>query len=265
MKSTGILAAALVSALLLTASPVCAAKNEEKDWQLAYQKVLTTYSRMQGFEGGASKEDYGARWDLFDIDGDGTPELFISPDNSHAYGVMIYTCFKGEPKLLQTADQQAFGEFGMAAVNVEQHLLGSFHTGSGIVQQAFYRLEQGQLVETASFMSDIESYPDPQKNLAVWQVNGRNVSQTDYEAAYAEYEPLVWKEDVGRAYAFSDRSPLASDAKMTVAAAPPDMKAALAAGSVSAVVVAAAAALVSILMRRKRQRRGARANEWQQN
>lgn len=251
MKRTGILAAVLLLTVILSAPSVHAARHEAEDWQLAYQKVLTTYSRMQGFEGGASKEDYGARWDLFDIDGDGSPELFISPDNSHAYGAMIYTCVKGEPKLLQTVDQQAFGEFGMAAVNVQEHLLGSFHTGSGIVQQKLYKLENGQLVELASFMNDFESYPDSQKDKAVWQVNGRNVSQSEYDAAYAAYEGLVWKEDVGRTYAFNDRSPLASDAEMSVAAEPPDMKTAAIAGSIAAVVTASTAAAASVLMRRK--------------
>ena len=84
--------AAVMALSCLTAAPVSADSRKDLIWQSAYQKVLTTYSRMQGFDGGKTKDSSGARWDLYDIDGDNMPELFISPDNSHAYGVMIYTC-----------------------------------------------------------------------------------------------------------------------------------------------------------------------------
>ena len=253
MKRTGILPAMLLGLTLLQAEFVQAAGGQT-DWQLAYQKVLTTYSRMQGFEGGSSKEDYGSRWDLYDIDGDGSPELFVSPDSSHLYGVMIYTCIDGSPRLLQCGTQQAFGESGLTAVNAEEHLLGSFRSGTGIMFRTIYRLEKGTLTEVASFMTDIDSYPDSQKNKAVWQVNGVSVSQADYEADYAPYANLVWREDVGRTYAFSDRSPLAADSKRPVAAAPPDMKTALITGSIAALVLAAAAAITSLLMRRDPRR-----------
>ena len=69
MKPTGLLAA-VIGLSLVTSVPVSAREAGQLDWQIAYQKVLTTYSRMQGFQGGTSKEDLGSRWDLYDVNGD---------------------------------------------------------------------------------------------------------------------------------------------------------------------------------------------------
>lgn len=252
MKRIGILTAAVLLGTM-TAMPVRADNTSDAIWQSAYQKVLTTYSRMQGFEGSPSKEESGSRWDLYDVDGDGTPELFISPDNSHAYGVMIYTCVDGSPKLLRAGDAQAFGEFGMCAVNTEHHMIGSFHTGMGVTSRTFYGLESGSLVELDSFMNDAESYLEDQRDNTVWQVNGSDVTSSMYMATYEPYSGIIWKEDVGRTYAFSDRSPLASGVRFAKSAAPPDMQSAFAGGSIAALILALIASLTSILMRRKKR------------
>ena len=249
MKRTLLPAALLAGVCLMGTLPVGAAKNKDLDWQLAYQKVLTTYSRIQGFQSGSSKDDNGARWDLFDIDGDGSPELFISPDNSHANGVMVYTCYRGKPRLLQCGEYQAFGSFGLAAVNAQEHMLGAFYIGSGIVRQAYYKVENGTLRELDTFMNDYESYPESERNKAVWEHNGQSVSREEYEAAYAQYEGLVWREDIGRQYAFSDRSPLASEHRSVSDSRPANMKIALIGGTIAAVIIAVIAAIVSKFMR----------------
>jgi hypothetical protein len=249
MKCTAFLPALLLGAKLLSPATVQADSNSERTWHLAYQKVLTAYSRMQGFEVKSADDPYGARWDLCDIDGDGTPELFISPDDSHVNGVMIYTCQSGDPVLLQYGSQQAFGENGLTAVNTDEHMIGSFHTGQGIVQRTFYKMENGKLTQLDSFMDDIESYPDDEKSKAVWQLNGHSVSKKQYDAAYEPYSEIVWREDVGRAYAFIDRSPLAAVKHSAVADDPPDMKKALLWGSIAALIAAVCAAIVSILWR----------------
>ena len=227
-------------ALIVVSLPVFPAATAEADWHALYRDYLTAHPE------GAARQMLG----LCDLEGDGTPELFISPDNSHANGVMVYTCLSGDPKLLQADGQQAFGEFGLTAVNAQGHMIGSFHTGSGVEMRSYYRLEKGELVLIDSFMNDEESYPDTQKNKAVWQHNEKSISKEEYETAYAPYADIVWKEDVGRRYAFNDRSPLASELENAGAADPPDMKTALIAGSAAALVVALVAGIVSKLIRR---------------
>jgi hypothetical protein len=246
MKCIAFLPAVLLGMSLLP--PAQAADSTERTWHLAYQKVLTAYSRMQGFEV-SSEDEHGARWDLCDVDGDGIPELFISPDDSHVNGVMIYTCQAGEPVLLQSGSQQAFGENGLTAVNTDEHIVGSFRTGSGIVQRTFYKMENGKLTQLDSFMNDLESYPDDEKSKAVWELNSHTVQKKDYDAAYEPYSSIVWREDVGRAYAFIDRSPLAAIQHSPTANEPPDMKFALIWGSVAALIAAVGAAAVSLLWR----------------
>ena len=250
MKRFELLPAVLLLGMqLLSPAQVQADSNTEQTWHLAYQKVLTAYSRMQGFEITSAEDTYGARWDLCDVDGDGTPELFISPDDSHVNGVMIYTCQAGEPVLLQCGSQQAFGENGLTAVNTDEHMIGSFHTGSGIILRTFYKLENGKLTQLDSFMSDIESYPEDERSKAVWELNSRSVSKKDYDAAYEPYSKIVWREDVGREYAFIDRSPLAAVKRSATAGDPPDMRSALLWGSVAALFCALCAAIISIIWR----------------
>ena len=247
--------AAVLALTCLTAQPVSADSRKDLIWQSAYQKVLTTYSRMQGFSGGKTKDESGARWDLYDIDGDETPELFISPDNSHAYGVMVYTCVDGEPKLLQAGEDQAFGEFGLCAVSTEKHMLGSFHSGMGVVSRTMYKLEGGTLEKLDSFMNDAESHLEDQRDKTLWQVNEERVTAAKYYAAYDAYASILWKEDVGRTYAFSDRSPLSSDLRIVQAAAPPNMQTAIIGGCAAAVVISLIAAIVSVIMRQEKRRR----------
>lgn len=256
MKKFIMAAGAVLTALgCLTAAPVSADSREDLIWQSAYQKVLTTYSRMQGFEGGKTKDENGARWDLYDIDGDDTPELFISPDNSHAYGVMVYTCVEGEPKLLQAGEDRAFGEFGLCAVCTDKHMLGSFHTGMGVVSRTFYKLENGTLKKLDSFMNDAESYLEDQRGKTVWEHNGEQVRAAQYYAAYDPYAAILWKEDVGRSYAFSDRSPLSSELRKVQAAAPPNMQTAVIGGLSAAGAVALIAAVTSVIIRREKRHR----------
>ncbi len=251
MKRFGIVsAAALLGLSCLTAVPVQAESQADLVWQAAYQKVLTTYSRMQGFEGSPSREESGSRWDLYDIDGDNTPELFISPDNGHAFGVMIYTCIEGEPKLLQTEETQAFGEYGVCAVNTEHHMIGVFQTGTGIVNRTFYSMEGGTVTKLDSFMNDAETYLEDQRDQTKWMLNGAEVTAAMYFSAYDTYANILWKEDVGRSYAFNDRSPLSSELRSVRAAAPPDMKTALVGGAVAAFAVALIASIVSKLIRK---------------
>ncbi len=252
MKRIALIPALVLGMQLLSPLSAGADDTAEQTWHLAYQKVLTAYSRMQGFEIGSTDDSYGARWDLCDIDGDGTPELFISPDDSHVNGVMIYTCIAGNPVLLQCGSQQAFGENGVTAVNTDEHMIGSFHTGSGIELRTFYKLENGKLTQLDSFMSDIESYPDDEKSKAAWELNSRNVRKEQFDAALEPYTKIVWREDVGRSYAFIDRSPLAAVKHSAAADAPPDMKFALTWGSAAALTVSLIAAIVSIIGRRKK-------------
>ena len=116
------------------------------------------------------------------------------------------------------------------------------------MRRTFYRLENGRLIQLDSFMNDIESYPDDEKSKATWEVNSRSVSRKEYEAAYERYSTIVWREEVGREYAFIDRSPLAA-ANRSATGAPPDMKSALIWGGSAALFCAICAAIVSILWR----------------
>ena len=248
MKRIAIPAALLIGLSAMTAAPVHADSSSERTWHLAYQKVLTAYSRMQGFDAGGDEET-GARWDLCDIDGDSIPELFISPGTDPSLGVMLYTCQGGEPLLLQSGTQQTFGSCGLLAVNTDEHLIGSFRTAEDVVQRTFFKLENGRLTQTDSFLTNVETSGSGGRSRSVYQHNGLSVSRPNYDTAYAPYGNIVWREDVGREYAFIDRSPLAGVRQSAVSQDPPDMKKALIWGSAAGVFLAVCAAVASLLGR----------------
>ena len=249
MKRIVIPAALLLGFSIIAAAPAHAEESSEHSWHFAYQKVLTAYSRMQGFEAGNSEEDTGARWDLCDVDNDGTPELFISPGSDPGMGVMIYTCLAGEPLLLQSGSQQTFGSEGLVAVNTDEHLIGSFRTAEDAVQRTFFKFENSRLTQTDSFLTNIESSERTGRKKTVFQYNNLDVTRQSYDAAYEPYGTIVWREDVGRKYSFIDRSPLAGVKQSIMAQDPPNMKSALFWGSTAGAFVALCSAIASILWR----------------
>ena len=83
-------------------------------------------------------------FDLFDMDNDGIPELFMSIDNYHAAGVFAYT-FKNGTLVNLSGGNTTFGSYGIAAVSADGYLTSGY-MGMGMTSDYFYKLEGDKLV-----------------------------------------------------------------------------------------------------------------------
>lgn len=207
-------AALLSAALTASALPITAAAEEE--WQTAYRQLLTEYRTTDGFMPETTGEiSFGSRWDLCDINGDGIPELFISPDTSHAFGCKVYSFVDGEVVALETREGQTFGEYGLTKVCPELHLVRAYHFGMGTEMVGYYEFDGAVLTEVDRFVGTSVYISEELGTQDTYQRNGEDIYEKEYIDGIAEYEAHTWVESVGRAYSFDDMSPL-KDGALTV-------------------------------------------------
>lgn len=132
-------------------------------------------------------------FDLFDMDNDGIPELFMSIGDYHAAGVFAYT-FKNGALVNLSADDYAFGSYGEAAVSADGYLTGEY-MGMGMTYDYFYKLEGDKLVLKKSIVS--EEFPDPTDDdpyhfSLKYKVNDEDATEEEYKSALAEYDAHDW-------------------------------------------------------------------------
>lgn len=261
MKQYAIPAAVLLTACLFLPLPAGAADT----WQDAYRETLEAYRLSDSYYPETTGEvTFGARWDLCDVNGDGTPELFISPDTSHAFGCKVYSFIGGESVLLEDREGQMFGEYGLTNVSPEGHLIRGYHFGMGSEIIGYYEFDGERLVEKDHFIATSVYLSEEEGTLDTYTRNGQEISEEEFEAAVEGYDALAWTENVGRAFSFEDLSPLMGGGAEVSAPEPiplteirderPDMKTAVLAGSFGALAVCVAAAAVSMVLRKKAPR-----------
>lgn len=189
--------------------PLSASAEEEEAWQKAYRELLTKYRTTDGYMPETTGEiSFGSRWDLCDVDGDGIPELFISPDTSHAFGCRVYSFINGETVSLETREGQAFGEYGLTKVCPDMHLIRAYHFGMGSEMFGYYAFDGTQLTELDRFVGTSVYISEEEGTRDTYQRNGEDITEQEYNEGIAVYEAYTWVESVGRSYSFDDLSPL---------------------------------------------------------
>ena len=132
-------------------------------------------------------------FDLFDMDNDGIPELFVSLGDYHASGVFAYT-FKDGALADLSGGKKSFGSYGEAAVSADGYLAGEY-MGMGMTSDYFYMLEGDKLVLKKSIVS--EEFPDPTDDdpyhfSLKYKVNDEDVTEEEYNSAFDEYDAHDW-------------------------------------------------------------------------
>lgn len=250
-----ILAACLCGMLLLPLP----ASAEEEAWQTAYRQFLTDYRKTDGYLPETTGEiSFGSRWDLCDVDGDDIPELFISPDTSHAFGCRVYSFIDGEVVPLEIREGQAFGEYGLTKVCPEMHLIRAYHFGMGSEMVGYYAFDGAELTEVDRFLGTSVYISEEIGTEDAYQRNGADITEQEYNDGIASYEAYTWVESIGRAYSFNDLSPLeGKTVQMGLQEIPYEPEEpvnvgkAVLWGTFSAVILAALAALTSAVLRRQ--------------
>lgn len=143
-------------------------------------------------------------FDLFDMDNDGIPELFVSIGDYHAAGVFAYT-FKNGALADLSGDNTAFGSYGEAAVSADGCLTGEY-MGMGITYDSFYQLDGDKLVMISNVeMGEIPDGDDYENIMTYYKINDEDATEEEYNSAFDEYNAHDWV-TVGRGNFISEET-----------------------------------------------------------
>ncbi|MGN0637867.1 MAG: hypothetical protein ACI4J0_05815 [Huintestinicola sp.] len=172
------------------------------DYKALYKEKLSEIRETEEYEPSIST------FDLYDIDNDGTPELFAANGNYHAATVRLYTVKDGECVCLDNPagdndfnETLGFGSWGMAQA-AEGGYIASRYSGMGSGYADYYRLEKGELTHLVS--SEHHMYSDESEDERdKFVIDGNEVSEEEYSEAVGKYQVMDWT-DVGQGYRFFD-------------------------------------------------------------
>ena len=141
----------------------------EHDWQVLYYDELTKYIKNSA-----------ARFNIYDLDGDGTPELLFSEGGYHAAGGALYAVHMGELIYLGT-----YGGWGEFEYDFERNYIHSsfWQMGSGFLTICSFENSKTTVVVSLYFYDG--SFPSaPEKE---YKINDEEVSEDVFNAEYEKY------------------------------------------------------------------------------
>ena len=169
------------------------------NWKAAYRIALDNFKNSARYQS-------DSMWDLADVDGDGTPELFISEGWAIACGVYLYY-YDGKQAVLLDSDGNGngdlLGSMGSIAICKEESLIESWYYNHGIQSDVIYRYANHTISKVGNFYNDEDASDDP----GTYEVNGESVTSDVFEAALQEHNAKNWI-GIGQKYEFSDYSAL---------------------------------------------------------
>lgn len=162
------------------------------EWQAAYEQKLNEFASSDGFRSGTG----GSMFDLRDLDGNGTPELMISPDYDSSTECELYTFADGSLKVLDTGENGG-GVFGYIPENKLFHFR---YIGNGFEVGSYCSYDGSIFNEEMSYYNNSRNAISSGTALR-YEINEESVSLADYDKALEAYSgsgELV----VGRKYTF---------------------------------------------------------------
>lgn len=181
-----------------TAAETAAAPAADTGWKDAYKEVIAQFK--------SETDAADAKWDLQDLDQDGTPELLLSEGGYHAGSVRYYYYENGKAAEMQDADGEPlrYGCYGEVLICPEEHLLGSQDMHMGYTFASMSKYENHAL--TSVFNLDENSGAVGEETVT-YNVNHTAVTQEEYDAKLSEFNAKNWK-NAGAKYSLDDLSAL---------------------------------------------------------
>ncbi|MDE5569331.1 MAG: hypothetical protein K2I82_01585, partial [Ruminococcus sp.] len=167
---------------------------ELNDWQKAYKQALFDFMESDDYFLGSDIIERSA-FSIYDLNTDGTPELIISPNTSHAAACHIYTYDNGLIYLGRIG-----GSFGEVGYYEDNGTISNYHIGQGIEHEIFNRLENNQINMIAKFYNDYGYCGEEQ---ATYEFNDTEITKDEYNAKLAEYRGSEYV-SLGRDYSFDE-------------------------------------------------------------
>ena len=165
---------------------------ELNGWQKAYKQALFDFMDSDDYFLGSDIIEHSA-FSIYDLNTDGTPELIISEDTSHAGVCRIYTY---DNELISLERMGSYGEVGYYEDN---GMIVHYNLGQGIEYEIFNRLENNQINIIANFYNDVGYRGDE----GVFKLNDTEITEDEYNAKLAEYRGIEYV-SLGRDYSFEE-------------------------------------------------------------
>ena len=157
------------------------------DWQESYGSILSEF---------ASSADHtdDSRFDLVDLNSDGTPELVISPGTDPSSACSIYTFSDGTA--VKAGEEGSKGEFSYIP---EKEVCHSLYAGDTFDIGEYFQLTDSELVPVMKYYS---SYAINDGESTTFEIDDESVTRKEFEEARAEYTSVT-DISVGRRYTFA--------------------------------------------------------------
>lgn len=168
------------------------------EWQSLYEQKLNEFMSSDKFSETAQRGLEESRFDLYDLNNDGTPELFISANNDHKTQCEIFAISNG-----QVVSAGTIGEYGVFTYYPEFKLINDEYSGEGFVVGKFVSFDGNSLTEYFSYSDNSGS---ASKGASIkHEINGQSLSLPEYDEAMAMYRNARTV-SIGRKYTFGTAS-----------------------------------------------------------
>ena len=175
-----------------------------EDHKALYKEQLLNY--LNEAENNNSTDIF---FDLYDLDNDGVPELFLSTGSYHVANVRIFSVAGG--KLKEFSDPTSgnypdFGEYGCVKIRSDGCLFSEY-AGMGCSYDRYFRLEQGELkkVLECEYWDHIVGAPEGMDG-EMYIVNGTEVPKEEYDKAKSDYSDMIPWFEAGRRYELTEEN-----------------------------------------------------------
>lgn len=165
------------------------------DWQNAYSEKLIEFRNSSEYSADSKN---GSRFDLFDITGDKTPELIISPNNQSQTACRIYSCSNGQ--LIELGETGNSGTFYYLP---DMKLIKDEYVGESFVLGKYISYNNGEFDTIITYNDNAISAAS---GAAIYyKIDGLEVLLPEYDAALAPYKNAAYV-NAGRKYTFGDKA-----------------------------------------------------------
>lgn len=209
------LSSVLLALALTAAASGCSEKKSESDsdnsdiinvsprnitfeWQPLYEQKLNEFTGSDKFSETANNGLEESRFDLCDLNDDGTPELLISANNGHTTMCEIFTVSSGE--IISIGE---IGEYGSFTYYPDFRLIKNEYSGDGFVVGKFINFNGKELSEAMTYSDNSGS---ASKGAVIkHEINGKELSLPEYDEAMEMYKNASTI-SLGRKYTFGSAS-----------------------------------------------------------
>lgn len=171
-------------------------RNISFEWQSLYEQKLNEFKSTDKFSETADNGTEESRFDLCDLNSDGTPELIISANNAHTTTCEVFTVSGGE--VISIGE---IGEYGSFTYYPDFKLIKSEYSGDGFVLGKFISFNGKEFVESMTYS---DNSGEASKGAEIkHEIDGKELSLPEYDEAMAVYKDAKTL-SLGRKYTFGE-------------------------------------------------------------